>query len=1048
MATSPPSHSASPQSPKSAPDGTNASAARSSRPTRDYIHLSVHEIADALATDVENGLSPAEADARLQSDGPNEIPQAKQSIWKVYVAPLLNTLIVIYLISATALVLLGQGTDTIITFAIVGVNCLVAVVQQIRAEKSLEALQRLSALTTTVVRNGVKKEIPTKELVAGDVIELRPGDKVPADARLIESVNMTVNEASLTGESEPVRKSQTGAPLPRPEGKPAKQTEPKKKRTVSQPGEGEKARGSEDALSGTRNDENDDEDDEIPLQEQFNMVFLGTYVATGNGRAIIVRTGAQTEIGKISEKMEQTSTGDIPLRRKINNLARFLGLGVILLLTAAFITKLVQLGIAGGLTANSVREGLAGSIGVAMNIMPINIPLLTTIILLTGVIAMAQHGVIISNLSAVESLGRVSVVCTDKTGTLTQNAMTVKKVWCDWHLYNVTGNGYDPEGEILEIPVLEESFSEPFEHSSVSKDLPGSPVNVQLHPNLQFLLRSGVLNNNATIAEEKVETARKGQPTTTVRKVIGAPTEAALLVLFEKAKISLETQKRDLEFVREFPFDSAVKKMSKVYRRPDGTYLALVKGASEVILPAASRVRKGTGVVELTPKVKEEIIGTVNRFAGKGFRVLSLTYRDLDALPSEGSEAEQRAAVESDLVYLGFVCILDPPRDGVRAAVEACESAGVTVVMITGDSRATAKAIAHDLAIHDDWELVVEGRQVSRLDPQEFERTAVFARVAPEHKQVIVQRYQDEFHRVVAMTGDGVNDALALNMADAGVAMGITGTDVAKQAADMIITDDAFTSIERGIREGRGLFQKIRVLIYFYICINITEGAIFFGAEFIPGFIMYEFWQLTLIYVSIHTWPAFVICFDTLDADIMKEKPRNGEEILNRRIFFTLLVNASLIALGAILSYGLTYSGVLPVHPDNVAADVAFVSTVHGDGVAAYHQKARTMCLITLAFSETFMMLAMRRPNKPLWRSLQEDRYRHLPGLTFTSFGIFIFVMYIFPLQEALYNMGFNFELMWLTAGDWAVAFLFSLPSIVGMEVYRWYQREKRGVHL
>ncbi|MHA1731306.1 MAG: cation-translocating P-type ATPase [Promethearchaeota archaeon] len=966
----------------------------------EYYDKRVEEIAEKLGTDLEGGLREDEARKRLEYDGPNEIPKAKPSIIKVYVAPLLNTLIVIYLVTATMLVFLGEGSQTVITFSILAINSGVAVVQQVRAQKKMEALQKMSALTSTVIRDGEKREIPTAELVVGDLIQLSQGDKVPADARLINAVNLESNEASLTGESVPVKKDESGSPI-----------------------EGEAG------------------DGEVPLQDQLNMVFLGSYIATGNARAIVVKTGGATEIGKISQKMQDATTGDIPLRKKVNNLAKYLGIGVICLLIASFFYKLVVHVEQGSLTPDAVRVSLAQSIGVAMNIMPINIPLLTTIILLTGVQALATRGVIIRNLAAVESLGRVSIVCTDKTGTLTKNEMTVKKVWCDWHLYNVSGNGYLPEGELLEVPALEEAFSSPFDHSDVSKELTGTPVNIALHPNLDLLLTSAVLNNNASIVEDRAKTTSKGKREEVTRRVIGAPTEAALIVLFEKSGLSLEERGEDYEFVKEFPFDSAVKKMTKVYRRR-GKYIAFVKGASEVIIPSCSSVRRGNRAVELTEELRKEVIGNVNRFAGQGFRVLSLTYRELDELPKAANDDDLRTLVERDLTYLGFVCILDPPREGVRESVRECESAGVTVVMITGDSPVTAKAIAHDLEIHDDTELVVEGREIDSLDSESFLKTAVFARVAPEHKSVIVKRYQNEFGRVVAMTGDGVNDALALNMADAGIAMGITGTDVAKQAADMVITDDSFNSIERGIREGRGLFQKIRTLIFFYVCINLTEAAIFFGAQFIPNFEMYTFWQLTLVYVSVHTWPAFVICFDTLDKDIMKEKPRNGEEIITRDYFLMMIFYAVLMATGIALSYGLTYSGVIPVHAGNLI-DGAFISKVHGTGAEYNLQKARTMGLVTLAFCETFMMLAMRRPNKSLLKSLKEDMFVNLPGLTFTSFGIYIFVMYIFGLQNALYNMGFDFELMWLTAGDWALAFSFALPSIVGMELYRWYLRRE-----
>ncbi|MFX1235499.1 MAG: cation-translocating P-type ATPase, partial [Promethearchaeota archaeon] len=673
-----------------------------------FYSMELNQIYSKFQTHPTNGLSKEEAQKRLELYGLNEIPKASKGFIKIYLAPLFNWLIVIYLIGALILflaaVLGGEGNLTFIglTLGIVALNCLVAIIQQYRATKKLNALREMTAPTTTVIRNGEKIDIATKEVVLGDLLVLTQGDRIPADGRIIRSSNLEVNEASLSGESEPVKKLQEGKAL---------------------------------------------ESKELSIGERVNMIFYGTYITTGNGIAIAVKTGRDTEIGKISKGLEEAGTSEIPIRQKMNNFGKWLGLIVI---GFWLIIVLINLGIWGDLE-------IVVSLNSAMDLLPINIPLLVTIILITGVLVMARQGVIIRNLASVDSLGRVSVVCSDKTGTLTKNQMSIQNVWTNGSTFKVTGSGYTPDGDIILL------------------DDPKNPVyvkHIDNYPQLKLLLIAGFLNNNSALVKNEIEISGKIIPNW---NVIGSPTEGALMVLFQKGMGDYMLD--DFEYIKEYPFDSKLKRMTKIYKR-DGKYYSFTKGASEILMPQCKKVLYKDTEVDFTDIIKEKINKIADLYAQQGYRILSICYKKLDEIPPEGDKS--RELCESEMIYIGFVTILDPPREGVKASVLQCYEAGVDVVMITGDSPATAEAIAKQISIikHED-EIVIEGKNVNSIKSfYDFSKIKAFARVSPEDKEDIVERYQNA-NKVVAMTGDGVNDALAHNMADAGIAMGIQGTDVA-----------------------------------------------------------------------------------------------------------------------------------------------------------------------------------------------------------------------------------------------------------------------------
>ncbi|MFW9783162.1 MAG: cation-translocating P-type ATPase [Candidatus Heimdallarchaeota archaeon] len=951
-----------------------------------YYNLDLEPIFEKLQTDPKHGLTEKEARRRLEKDGLNEIPKVSKGFIKIYLAPLFNWLIVIYLVGALILFLAwlfggeGQLIFISLTLGIVLLNCLVAIVQQYRATKKLEALRELTAPTSTLIREGKKIEVPTKDIVKGDLLVLSQGDKIPADSRIIESFNLVVNEASLTGESEPVRKSEVGKAINRKE---------------------------------------------LAIGERNNMVFYGTYITTGSGKSIVVKTGGETEIGKISHGLEEAGTSDIPIRQKMNNFGKWLGLGVFgfwfIILMIIWIASRFE------------RLEIVESLNSALDLMPINIPLLVTIVLITGVLSMARQGVIIRNLASVDSLGRVSVVCSDKTGTLTKNQMSIQHVWTNGSIFRVTGSGYSPEGDIV-------LMDDPKNHIYVK--------HIEEYPNLKLLLTAGFLNNNSALVKNELQISGK---TLYNWDVIGSPTEGALMVLFQKGMGDYLLDEYDS--ITEFPFDSSLKRMTKLYKR-EHKYVSFTKGASEILMPLCSKIIYRDKEIDFSVEIKNKVLEIVNLYANQGYRILSLCYKEMDQIPPEGNKG--REISESNLTFIGFVTILDPPREGVRDSVIECHEAGVDVVMITGDSPSTARAIASQIAIIKDIsDTVAEGKDVKNIDSyDEFSKIKVFARVSPEHKEDIVEKYQ-EHKKVVAMTGDGVNDALALNMADAGIAMGITGTDVAKEASDMVISDDSFNSIVTGIHHGRGIFSRIRSVVFFYICINVFEGIVQFILAIIldlPYFLDDEFYyQWIFLSITLHIFPGLILTFDTTSKDVMKEKPKDSEEILSKNTIILLFIFGLLLAVSMVVVYSITISGLYPTPSILDFGDLnnAYLYTVDTasllpPGVTLVEAKTLTMLMVTLFFCESFLVFQIRRPNKSLLRSIKEDSNRFMYLLIGLLFFVLIALMYIPGIQVFLADpnvIGVNFMFMYLSGLDWLVCFLISLICIVSFEIVKYFAR-------
>jgi P-type Ca2+ transporter type 2C len=741
------------------------------------------------------GLTSAAARARLATAGPNELRAARRvSPWAVLVAQVKNVLIVI-LLAATALsALLGHGVEAIAITVIVLFAVLFGFVQEYRAERAIEALRTLAAPMASVLRDGEEGEIAARDLVPGDVLILRAGDRVPGDARILEAANLQVQQAALTGESGPVDKG--ADPLPDPD---------------------------------------------LALADRNNMVYAGTAVTCGRGRAMVVATGMQTEFGRIARLLEDVEPGRTPLQQNLDRLGRALARAAL-----AIVAVIV---VAGLLRGQPFVEMLVFGIALAVAVVPEALPAVVTISLALGVQRLAGRRALMRRLAAVETLGSTSVICSDKTGTLTRDEMTVRKVYVHGHLLDVSGVGYEPHGHFLRNGVRLEPFA-----------------------SLEQLLQAAALASDARIVQGD------GDGTW---QVSGDPTEGALVAA--AAKAGLHKAELDQRFARvhEIPFASETRRMTTLHATGEGV-VAYAKGAPEAIVASCTTLLTADGAVPLDAEGREHVLGVAHRMAGDALRVLAVAMRP-DATP----ENAQR-----EMTFLGLVGMIDPPRPEAEAAMRKCEGAGIRVVMITGDHPTTAQAVARELGLLKGGR-VATGAELEGMGDAEFAREVpridVYARVSPALKLRVVTALQAQGH-VVAMTGDGVNDAPALKKADIGIAMGITGTDVAKEAAAMMLTDDNFASIVAAVEEGRGIFGNIKKYLMFLLSCNVGEivlmaGAMLFGLPL-------PLTAVQILYVNLATdgLPALALAVDPPEQDLMRRKPRDPRAGIFTRPVVTLML--------------------------------------------------------------------------------------------------------------------------------------------------------------
>lgn len=766
---------------------------------------------DALETDlltsVERGLSDEEARRRLQLEGPNELPEAPPpSLLKLFLSQFTSVIVWVLIGAAIVSGLLEDWLDAAAILAIVFLNGLLGFIQEFRAEQSLAALKRMSVATARVVRGGVLHVIPAREVVSGDILLLEAGDRIPADARLVYATNFHTQEASLTGESTPVEKSA-----------------------------GVIDRGG------------------VPLAEQANMVFMGTVAVSGKARAVVTATGLRTELGHIAamiQKAAEAERTETPLQRRLEQF------GYTLLWLALAVVSVVF--VFGYLRGEPVVTMFLTSVSLAVAAVPEGLPAVVTITLALGVTRMVRRHALIRKLPAVETLGSATVICTDKTGTLTKNEMTVTNLFAGDQVFDVTGEGYAPVGTIREASGVRSEATPP-------DAVPLTPHASPLTAGLRNLLTASVLCNGATLKQDNG-----------TWRVIGDPTEGALLVAAAKAGLRTEELERTHRFLGEVPFDPERKMMTIVRRTSEGP-VAYIKGAPDVLLGRCTHRLTANGSIEpLSDTVRAAVLDANARFAHQTLRVLGIGERRLASDPDRYHSSE----LEQQLVFLGLAAMKDPLRQEAKVAVRACHDAGIRTVMITGDHKDTATAIAEELGLLRGTGHVLTGMELDRLSDEaltkQVEQVAVYARVSAEHKLRIVKAWQSS-GAIVAMTGDGVNDAPAVKAADIGVAMGGTGTDVTKEASDMVVTDDNFASIAAAVEEGRAVFDNIRKTVHFLLSCNVSEVLVMLFATLLG--LPLPLLPIQILWMNLVTdgIPALALAVDPKAPDLMKRRPRRPE---------------------------------------------------------------------------------------------------------------------------------------------------------------------------
>ncbi len=823
----------------------------------------IDEVAKELNVDLTKGLSSEEVKERIEKYGENRLKEAKQkSFFELFVSQFKDVLILILIVAALVSAAMGEYTEGLVILIIVLLNSFIGAKQEKSAGDAVRALREMTSPSTKVLRNGKFAEVESPNLVVGDIVILESGNYVAADIRLFETINMQIEESSLTGESVPVEKN------------------------------------SKSLL-----------DEKTPLSERENMAYTGTMVTYGRGKGIVVATAMETEMGSIAKMLEEEQE-ETPLQQKLNKLGKMLGIACLAVCAVVFLLGIIE--------KNGLFEMFMTAISLAVAAVPEGLPAIVTVVLAIGMKRMVNKNVLTKNLSSVETLGSTTVICSDKTGTLTQNKMNVKKVFDLMQEIDVTGSGYSSNGKI------------------------GENYNVE---KLRMLLLTSALCNDSEINEQE-------------NGVLGDPTEGALAVLAKKAKYDYKKLREKYPRIQEYPFDSDRKMMSTLHKI-DGKNILLVKGAPDSIM-ANSKSVLINGELKPISEYKDKIIEVNNRWASDALRVLAYAYKELDR------EDKKLQNEENNLVFVGLTGMIDPPREEAKSAIEKCHSAGIRVVMITGDNAITAAAIGKEIGLLDENSKAVTGAEIDEMSDEEFSRIVeeinVFSRVSPKHKVKIVDALKQK-DEIVAMTGDGVNDAPSLKKADIGIAMGITGTDVSKEAADMILTDDNFASIVAAVEEGRVIFSNIRKFVGFLISCNIGEILVIFismlfgwGVPLMPIHLLY----INLITDSL---PAFALGLEKKEDDVMDKKPRNPkEDIINRNMRISIAFQSIALTIATLVSYryGCRLDAMYGESGASYGSTFAFITIISGELLRAYSGRSEDKFLYQIGiFSNKNMNYAV-----------------------------------------------------------------------------------------
>jgi len=907
--------------------------------------LSQEEVLDRLQSPLEKGLSSQEAAARKEKYGPNELQEGKKhTFWDMVWEQLNNFVIIMLIVAALISAFLGEIVDAGAIIAIVILNTIMGVVQESRAEQALAALKKMAAPEAQVLRDGHRITVPARDLVPGDIVFLEAGNFVPADLRLLEAVNLKIDEAALTGESVAVEKNAT-------------------------------------VLL----------DAEASLGDRINTAFSGTLVTYGRGKGVVVATGMNTQIGMIATMLQSVEEEQTPLQIKLDQLGKVLGYACLAVCAVVFVAEWLQ----GG----DLLESFMVAVSLAIAAVPEGLPAVVTISLALGMHEMVKRHALIRRLASVETLGSATVICSDKTGTLTQNMMTVTEVWAGGKTVNITGTGYVPEGDFI---------------------LDGRKVALNEVPAIATTLWVGSINNDAELEGIEDENGKMNY------RIVGDPTEGSILVAAAKAGVRAADLKRAYPREGEIPFDSSRKRMvtlhsikeaEKVSNLPlnkkehKDAYVIAVKGAPDVVLKLCNRYLKADNTTEkLDEQVRQQILKVNVEMTKKALRVLGAAYRIVSAKPEEVDSDN----LEKDLIFAGLIGMIDPAREEVKPALTKAMRAGVRTIMITGDYPNTAKAIAESIGLLRPGHRVVTGAEIEAMSDEqlaeEVKTIDVFARVSPSHKMRIVNALRAN-GETVAMTGDGVNDAPAIKSADIGVAMGITGTDVAKGTADMVLTDDNYASIVSAIEQGRIIYSNIRKFVYYLISCNIGEIMIIFLPT-IFGKWMFPFVPATLqvssplkpiqlLWLNLVTdgAPALALGTEKGDPDIMEQPPRpKNEPIINRFMMVGIGIQTVAIAAATLLAYA--------------------------SGLRMGNQQiAETMAFVTLSLSELLRAYTARSERYPLLKmGVFKNKWMNLAVLS--SFALIMAVIYL-PFLNGV------FDTVPLTLVEWAeIIPLMLLPSV------------------
>jgi Ca2+-transporting ATPase len=880
---------------------------------KEYLQDSAKVVED-VKSDGTYGLSSAEAKKRLERDGLNKLKEAKKDpLWKRFFAQMADPMIIMLIVAAviSALTGMAQGdadfADVIIICFVVVVNAVLGVVQESKAEEALAALQEMSAAQSKVIRDGQVVTVPSSELVVGDIVVLEAGDSVPADCRIIESASMKIEEAALTGESVPANKIEAELEL---------------------------VAGAED----------------IPLGDRKNMCYMGSTVVYGRGRAVVVATGMNTEMGKIADALTQAEDEETPLQKKLDELSKILSVICIVICALVFVVTWLKHGMGFFSDTSLVLNTFMVAVSLAVAAIPEGLAAVVTIVLSIGVTKMSQHNAIIRKLSAVETLGCTQIICSDKTGTLTQNKMTVVR------------------------------------HFTEDQDR---------------LVRCMALCSDA-----KWDAAQN--------KAVGEPTEAALVA--DAAKLGFTTGDLDDANPRvgEAPFDSGRKMMSVVNQAPNGNYIQHTKGAPDVILSRCTKIHTAQGDVPMTDEWRKRIQDANKSMADDALRVMAAARVNYGKEKPSDFSAD---ALEHDMTFLGLCGMIDPVRPEVKQAVSEAHSAGMHVIMITGDHIDTAVAIAKELGIIVDRSQAITGAELDKMSDEEFadkiENYRVYARVQPEHKTRIVDTWKKK-GMVVAMTGDGVNDAPSIKRADIGVGMGITGTDVTKNVADMVLADDNFATIISACEEGRRIYDNIRKSIAFLLSSNLAEVISVFVASLI-GFTILEPTHLLWLNLITDCFPALAMAMEEAEPDIMQREPRKATDgIFANGMGLDCLVQGAMIAILTLISYfvGLSLENV-PL------ADVLSGADKGLDGM--------TMAFLTLSMVEMFHSFNMRSRRQSVFKLPTQNKWL---WLSFAASLVLTFVVIETPLSVA-------FDFAEISVQEYGIAMLLAAAIIPLVEIYK-----------